>query len=31
MREVEKTSIGDYAFLSQSDISHIYFETDIDI
>ena len=31
MGEVEKTSIGDYAFLSQSDISHIYFETDINV
>lgn len=31
MGEIEKTSIGDYAFLSQNDISHIYFETDINI
>ena len=29
--EVKKTSIGDYAFLSESNISHIYYETDIDI
>jgi hypothetical protein len=29
--EVRKTTIGDYAFLSQSDISHIFFETEIDI